>query len=111
MADTASRILDMLQRRGRDLTLRRRIGTTNSFTDCAPRGVKRGYRPEELVGGIVQGDSEIIIGNAEISAASWPGPPRKGDLAVMDGVTSTVQAATPFHDGAVPIAFILWVRG
>lgn len=108
---TTARIIEMLERRGRPLTLRRRIGTTNAFTDVAPRGYSRGFKAEELVGGIIQGDREIVIAQAEITAASWPGPPKKGDITVLDGVTATVQGVLTMYDGASPAAHILWVRG
>lgn len=111
MSDTTKRILEMLERRGRNLSLRRRVGTTNSFTDVSPRGYRRGYRANELIGGIVQGDYEVVIGNAEISAASWPGPPRKGDIVVLDGMTATVQGCQTMYDGAERCAHILWMRG
>jgi hypothetical protein len=111
VSDSVSRVLDALHRRGRNLTLRRRVGTTSAFTDCAPRGYDRGFKATELVGGIIQGDREVVIGNAEIVAASWPGPPRKGDVVVIDGGSVTVQAARPMYVGTDIAAHILWVRG
>jgi hypothetical protein len=111
VSGTTLRILEMLDRRGRALSLRRRVGTTSAFTDCAPRGYSRGFRTEELVGGIAQGDREVVIANAEIDAASWPGPPRKGDLVVADGATLTVQGVLTMYDGPDRAAHILWVRG
>jgi hypothetical protein len=111
MSDSVSRVLDALERKGRTISLRRRIGTSNSFTEVSPLGYDRGYKAQELLGGIVQGDREVVIGNAEIAAASWPAPVRKGDVVVMDGVTATVQGARSMYVGTVPAAHILWVRG
>jgi len=108
---TAARIIDMLERRGRFMSLRRRVGTTATFTEVAVRGVARGYRPEELVGSIAQGDREVIISNAEIEAAGWPGPPRRGDIIVIDGVTTTVQAPDTRRLLAETVGHILQVRG
>jgi hypothetical protein len=93
------------------MSLRRRVGTTNTFSEVAVRGVARGYRPEELVGTIVQGDRIVIISNAEIEAAGWPGPPRRGDLLVMDGVTTTVQAPDPRWLLSETLGHVLQVRG
>lgn len=111
MSDSLSRVLDALERKGRPLTLRRRIGTTNAFTDVSPKGYDRGFKAQELLGGIIQGDREVVIGNAEIVAAGWPAPVRKGDVVVMDGVTATVQGARAMYVGTVPAAHVLWVRG
>lgn len=111
MSDTASRVRDALERKGRNLTLRRRVGTTSAFTDVSPKGYDRGFRAQELLGGIIQGDREVVIGNTEIAAASWPVPVRKGDVVVMDGVTATVQGARAMYDGTEIAAHILWVRG
>jgi hypothetical protein len=111
LSATGQRIIDMLERRGRNLVLRRRVGTTTTFREVSPRGYWRGYKPQELVGGITQGDQEVVIGNAEIAAESWPGPPKRGDIVVLDGLQATVQAATPMYDSAAVIAHILWVRG
>lgn len=111
MSDTTGRIIEMLARRGRAVSLRRRVGTTNTFTDVAPLGYSRGFKAQELVGGIIQGDREVVVGNAEIAAASWPGPPRKGDLVIIDGITATIQGVLTMYDGADRAAHIMWVRG
>lgn len=111
MSSTTLRILEMLERRGRNLTLRRRVGTTAAFTDVSPRGYSRGFKAEELVGGIIQGDREVVISDAEIAAGNWPGPPRKGDVVVIDGTSATVQGVLTMYDGTERAAHILWVRG
>jgi hypothetical protein len=109
--ETAARIVDMLDRRGRFMSLRRRIGTTNTFTEVAVRGLSANYPPEELVGGIVQGDRKVIISNAEIDAASWPGPPRRGDILVIDGISTTVQAPDNRVLLSTTVGHVLQVRG
>ena len=111
MSDTRLRIIDMLERRGRPASLRRRVGTTNAFTDVTVDAVSAGYQPQELVGTIIQGDRKAVISNDEIEAASWPSPPRRGDLLVIDGVTTTIQVATPMFDKTRVVAYICQVRG
>jgi hypothetical protein len=111
VSDTASRIIDMLERRGRPAPLRRRVGTTSSFTDVTVTAVSAGYLPQELIGTIQQGDRKTVISNKEIDAASWPGPPRKGDLLVIDSQSTTVQVATPMYDKTRIVAYIIQVRG
>ena len=72
------------------------------------------YRPEELVGGIVQGDTKVILSPTQILAASWPGTlswPRTGDKIVINGRERNIQAAPPkLIDGAV-VRIDLQVRG
>jgi hypothetical protein len=90
------------------MLLRRRVGTsTTAFTDAPVHGKSIGYRPEELVGGVVQGDRRVKISQLDIAAAGWPGPPRKND--VLDG--GAVQGAEPLYDGAELVGFTCWVRG
>lgn len=99
---TSSRTEAMLKRRGRTMVLKRRIGTGATFTEAALYGVSRAYRPEELVGGIIQGDREIVIG----SPGEF-GVPKKNDS--IDG--GTVQAVDAKYDAATVVAYILTVRG
>jgi hypothetical protein len=99
---TSARIESMLRRRGRAMVLKRRVGTTAAFTEVSLYGVSRKYAPEELVGGIIQGDREIIIG-----LAGAFGEPKKNDS--IDG--GTVQFVDLKYDASAVIAYILTVRG
>ena len=96
-----------LRRAGRLMELKRRVGTTSAFTACQVYGKDRGYQPAELAGGVVQGDRKIRIAQADIAAAGWPGPPKKGD--VLDG--GAVQGAQPLYDRGAVVGFVVWVRG
>jgi hypothetical protein len=107
----ATKITAALAKYGRPMTLKRRQGTTNTFTTVTVNGIAQGYKPTELVGGIVQGDRKVTISNAEIAAASWPVPPRKNDQIDIDGVTCTVQGCETKYLGADVLAHVLWVRG
>jgi hypothetical protein len=93
------------------MTLRRRTGTTSSFVDVVVYGEDRGYKPDQLLGGIIQGDRKVTISNAEISAAAWPGPPKKGDFLTVDGVQTALQGAVTEYEGTTVLAHILWIRG
>lgn len=102
-----ARFLASLCRAGRLMVLKRRIGTSSAFTECTVHGRARSYKPYELVGGVVLGDRQVRVSQAEIEAAAWPGPPRKGDS--LDG--GTVQGAETLYDGAELVGFVVWVRG
>lgn len=57
-----------LARHGQDVTLRRRIGTTNTYAELPCRAVLRGYNPNQLVGNIKQSDAMFIISPTSIAA-------------------------------------------
>lgn len=103
----AARFAASLRRAGRPMVLQRRIGTTSTFTECTVYGKDRGYQPNELVGGVIQGDRRIRIAQADIAAANWTGSPKAKDY--LDG--GAVQGVQPLHDGAELVGFVLWVRG
>jgi hypothetical protein len=111
MTGEAAEIALALSENGRFMKLRRRIGTTTSFTDVDVYGADRGYKPQEIAGLLQQGDRSVTIGTAEIVTASWPAPPKKGDFLVIDGVSTAVQGAEPRYLGNAVLAYILWVRG
>lgn len=95
-----------LARKGRQMTLARLNGPSVSLI-----GYARDYRPEELVGGIAQGDVRVEIGADEIAAASWPAPPRKTDRVTVDGRTYTIQGASAVYDGPTLAGYSIWARG
>lgn len=117
----------MLTRYGQDITLRRIVGTTNPVNvDCTVRAFVRGYKPDELVGGVIQGDSHVIIAGADIDAAQWPGGepvqsppratdprvPRKGDKVIIEGRLRNVEVAAPVYMAAGDLLRVnLTVRG
>lgn len=72
------------------------------------RASVRGYRAEELVGGITQQDSRVILSPTQIIEAGWPGPatvptdqdrriPKKGDKAVINGKVRNVESAVGIY--------------
>lgn len=94
---------------GEHVTLRR-LGTPN--TDVTTWAAIRRYQPNELVNGIVQGDQNVIISNIEIAAASWPGPPRKGDFIIRQGNTVlAVEGVETVRVGTTIVRHNLQVRG
>lgn len=111
-AQTATAYTAALAAVGRAMTLRRRVGTSASFTDVTVTGATRDYRPgERAAGGIAEGDIEVTIGTAETTAAAWPAPPRKGDLIVIDGRSWAVQGAETLRHAATVAAYRMQCRG
>lgn len=107
-AATATR--NLLARFGRAMTVRRRVGTGATFTTATAHGALGAYRPDQLVGGVMQGDAQIILDAAPIIAAGLA-PLVKGDQVVADGRTWAAQGVQARYDGPRLCAFELWVRG
>jgi hypothetical protein len=100
-----------IQRSGADATLRRISPARGIYYDVTVRAFVRDYQPEELSGGILQGDRHAVISDVEITARRWPGPPRKGDQLIMDGRTTTVQGCETRTVGNAVAMHVLQLRG
>lgn len=110
----AASISGALQRFGRPMVLRRLAPGPNGLQiplDVTIYGTPKNYRPDELVNGITQGDTEVTLTNAEIAAAQWPGPPRKNDKIVIDGKTRNIEAVEPKYLGTEILVYVCQVRG
>ncbi|WP_371346471.1 hypothetical protein [Ancylobacter sp. IITR112] len=111
-----------LRLHGQNATLRRYVGTGPSRTasDVTVRVRLDAYLPEELVGGIIQGDSRAILSPTQIIAASWGGTPVDGtdgrvpvktDNLIVAGRARNILAATPFYMDGQLVRIELQVRG
>jgi hypothetical protein len=101
--------LRLIARNGRAMTLRRRQAVTTTFTDVATRGVLLAYSPDEITGGVIQGDARVIVEAPAIVAAFTA--PLKGDYLVIDGKAWLVQGAHARNVAGTVAAFEVWVRG
>lgn len=92
-----------LASRGQSVTLRRRIGTSDSFVDLAVRARLSGYAAEEMVGAVSVTDSRFVMSPVAIMAAgsAWPGAAGKGqwpiigDLPVVNGRLRRIEQTQP----------------
>jgi hypothetical protein len=112
MAGEVSALDRALARAGEDIIIRRVVGTLPNTVniDVNVRALVRSYSPEELVGGITQTDSLVIISPSEIDRAQWPGGqaatmapfnpdtrlPKKGDKAIIQGRLRNIEVVDPF---------------
>jgi|SRR5579885_1059441 len=102
---------------GEDIVLRRVVGEDPSTTniDVTCRAVVRTFEPEELVGGIAQTMSKVIISPSEISAAGWPGVtpniPQRLDQVVIAGRVKDIEAVDPIYVRGVVVRIELQVLG
>lgn len=110
-AGMIARLDASLARTGQDVVLRRNtLGPSNVRIpfSVTVRAHDRGYKPEELVGGISQQDARVIFSPTQIEASDWPGPttgpvtgdrriPRKGDVLIIQGVPRNIEAVQPIY--------------
>lgn len=82
-------LVDALNAVGEQVRLRR-LGTPAIDVVCQARIMD--YTQQEISGsGVLQGDRRMIMSNAEIAAAGWPGPPRRGDQVTYQNRSASVQ--------------------
>ena len=109
---------------GQQITLQRLTGTQLIPFAVQLQALVRGYTPEELVGGITQQDSFVILSPTEIDRNGWPGAnssatptnqdrrvPRKGDKAIINGKLRNVEAAVGIYVADVLVRIELRVLG
>jgi hypothetical protein len=104
---------DFLTQNGESIALRRLTGR-GVFIEVICKARVTDYAPDEMVGGIVQGDRKMIISNREIEEAKWPGPPRAGDQVILleqNGDTAMVRASYPNRVSGQTVRHTLQIRG
>jgi len=75
------------------------------------QAVVRGYRAEELVNDIDQGDREVTIAPIALLAAGFPRAPERLDKVGIDGGEATVQSCETRKLRGAPAMHIVQVRG
>jgi len=74
------------------------------------RAIVRDYRPDELVGGITQGDTQVVLSPTDVLSGGGA-MPQKGDQIVVDGKPRTIAAAPPVRVGNTVARFNVQVKG
>lgn len=113
-----------LARVGQSIRLQRLTGTQQIPFEVECLAMVRGYSPDELVGGIAQQDSMVILSPSEIERKGWPGPqssadpsnvdrriPRKGDRVFINGKARNVEAAAGLYVADVLVRIEMRVLG
>lgn len=109
---------------GEDIEVRRQVGTQLIPIGVDCRAFVRGYRADELTGGIIQTDRKVILSPTQIIANGWPGPnssatptdrdrrvPIKGDKAVIAGRVYNIEASAGLYIDNALVRIELQVRG
>lgn len=109
-ADAIAALDEALADVGQDIRLQRLTGSQAIPFEVKCRAIVRGYAPDELINGITQQDSFVILGPTEIDRKGWPGPqssadpsnvdrriPRKLDRVFINGKPRNVEAAVGIY--------------
>lgn len=99
-----------IEREGEPVQLLRNLPDGGQLT-ASLKAFVRGFKPEELGGGIIQGDRAMHVAPATLAAAGFPDAPRKPDQATIAGRTATVQSCETRRLRGVPCVHIVQVRG
>ncbi|WP_264045527.1 hypothetical protein [Methylobacterium flocculans] len=87
---------------GQAVTLQR----LNPASASGLRAFFRGYKPDELAGGIQQGDSTAVLSPTGLGAL-----PKRLDRLDVSGRVRTIQAVEPVEMKGVLVRVNLWLRG
>jgi hypothetical protein len=71
----------------------------------------REYRPDELVGGILQGDSNVVLSPTQIAGTPFEASIQRNDKVVIRGRVRNVQGAAPVLIADQLVRINLQVRG
>lgn len=110
MTQDATDIANDILAVGMTATLIRLVTNAASIT-VTVAAVARSYTIQELTGIIAQGDREVRISNREILAASWPGPPKRGDQITLASRACQIMGVETKHIINEAVMHVLQVRG
>lgn len=97
---------------GQDVVLRRAVAGGTAIEKTA-RAFVRGYKPDELTGGIQQGDSLVVLSPSSIPAefAGAASRLRVNDAIIVTGRRRSVQYVDPVEIGGVIVRYNVLVKG
>lgn len=125
-ADQAIAMLNgQLALHGEDTVLRRIYGQAGNIAvvDVGVRARVNAFSETELVGGIAETDSKVVMSPSEIAAAQWPGGelpsltvpnpslPRRNDKLVVNGRARNIEFVNPVSIGAALVRIELRISG
>lgn len=104
-----------LARRGEDIIIRRvTLGPNSTQIPFNVEGVRarvKALDANELVNGVDQTWSRVILSPTQLTAAHFPLPIRKGDKAVIGGAERNIEFPKPFVVDDVLVRIELMVAG
>jgi len=80
-------------------------------TDLSILAFVRDFRPDEIVGGIAQGDSNVVVSPTQITGSPFAESILRNDKVVIRGRVRNVQSADPILIADQLVRINLQVRG
>ncbi|WP_455296501.1 hypothetical protein [Brucella pituitosa] len=105
-AHAIAKLQRQLARHGQNVDLRKVVNGQQSAVVIAQRAFVRGYKPDELVGPIQQGDKSVVVLPDVITVTL-----KKGDKIVIAGAAVNVEAAEIVRMNDVAVRVNVRVRG
>lgn len=96
---------------GQEITLRKVNAPTDGTADIAVRAFVRGFRPEELAGGVQQSDSKVILSPTVLDGTPFAAGVKRLDKILIDGRLRNVEGVNPVRINGMAVRHELWVKG
>ena len=96
---------------GQSVSLRKNGAAADGSADATVRAFVRGYRPEELAGGVQQTDSQVVLSPSALAGTVFAAGAKRLDKILIDGRLRNIEGANPVRINGVIVRHELWVRG
>lgn len=96
---------------GQPITLRKNGAPADGSADVTVRAFVRGYRPEELAGGVQQSDSQVVISPSALIGTAFAAGLKRLDKILIDGRLRNIEGANPVRIAGTAVRYENWVRG
>lgn len=105
-AQAIAKLQRQLVAHGQNVDLRKIAGGQTQSESLAQRAFVRGYKPEELVGQIQQGDRNVVLLPDAVAVTL-----KKGDKIIIAGATVNVEVAEIVRMNDIAVRVNVRVRG
>lgn len=100
----------MIATRGQTVRLQR-VNVRDEKLFIPFRAFVRGYRPDELAGGIEQGESVVVISPTALAKAGISDPIKGNDRLWVAGTPRAVRMCNPVATDDVVVRWDAWIKG
>lgn len=108
---TVGSVADRIHREGEPVSLLRKLDDGVTLLNAPVTAFVRHYKPEEIGGGIQQGDRELHIAPGDLAAQGWTDRPRKPDQVTIGTDLAIVQSAEMRRLRGLDCMLVVQVRG
>jgi hypothetical protein len=99
-----------IAKKGQTVSLRKSTAVDGA-QDRPIRAFVRGYKPDELAGGVQQGDSTVIISPTALAASGFTGSIKRNDVIVVSERARRVEVANLVTMDDQTVRIEVWIKG